>query len=138
MPDLVPPHRTGLRFDWVINFGALLNCAVILVGVIGWAITSSNNATQNGRDLAAFKSDVAGQLRDLRDGLAKQMDDMRSDVRSLPDQRAHIDGLERWTAQADARMQGLEARMSALEKTVIEIKADLAAVGQASRAKLTK
>jgi septal ring factor EnvC (AmiA/AmiB activator) len=105
---------------------------------VAWAIASAGRAEQAQKDLASLKTDVTAQLRDMRDSLAKELSDMRQDMRSLPDQQAHIAGLERWTAQDDARVAALDGRLAALEKAILEIRADLTAVTQASKAKLPK
>jgi chromosome segregation ATPase len=138
MADDITPPRGRLRFDWVINFGALVNCAVIVAGAIAWIVTGANNAAQNGRDLAALKVEVAGQLKDLRADLGQNISDMRTELKNLPDQRAKEENLERWVTQLDAKLSALDQRLGTVERSVIELRSDLNAVTQASRAKLPK
>jgi predicted trehalose synthase len=125
-----------LRFDGVINLGAVINALAIVCAAVAWLVTSSNNATQTGRDLATLKTDVAGQLKDLRADIAQNIADMHAELKNLPDQRAKQDSLERWVTQLDAKLGTLDTRLGGLERAVIELRADVSGIGQASRAKL--
>jgi Skp family chaperone for outer membrane proteins len=107
-----------VHFNNEINLGAVINCVVIGAGLVGWLVTSSNNATQASRELTVLKSDVAGQLKDLRADISNNVSDLRAELKNLPDQRADIETLKRWVTQLDTRVNALETRIGTVERNL--------------------
>lgn len=122
----------AVRFDRSISIGAIMQAAVVAIGLIAWALTSANRAEQTGRDLGAFKADVSEQIKAMRADLGDSISGIRADIKTLPDQKARADNMERWAAQLDAKLNALETRTGNAERVSIENRSDLNAISQAS------
>ena len=96
-----PRHSSGIRLDWNINLGHILQAAVVVIGLVSWAIASAGRAEQTQRDLSGLKSDVGVQLRDLRESLNKDLDGIHQELRALSDQRIRMDAAEKGLAAQD-------------------------------------
>jgi hypothetical protein len=129
-------NRGGISLDWRLNIGHLVQITLLLLGLVSWALSSANRAETAQRDLGSLKTDVASQLRDLRDGLGRDLSALNGEVRGLSDQRPRLDGLEKWTAQNEAQRQALETRLTGIERMAIELRTELNGIRQASSARL--
>jgi septal ring factor EnvC (AmiA/AmiB activator) len=135
--DAEPPHKpSGIRLDWNINLGHILQAAVVVIGLVSWAIASAGRAEQTQRDLSGLKADVGVQLRDLRESLNKDLDGIHQELRALSDQRIRMEAAEKGLAAQDGRNAAQDDRISALERQFIELRAELNSVTQASRVRL--
>jgi hypothetical protein len=129
------PNR-GVRLDWRLNIGHVCQIALLLLGLVSWALSSANRAETAQRDLGSLKTDVTSQLRELREDIGKNVDSIRQEMRGVSDQRPRLDGLEKWTAQNEAQRQALETRLIGIERMAIELRTELNGIRQASSARL--
>jgi septal ring factor EnvC (AmiA/AmiB activator) len=126
----------GVRLDWNINLGHILQAAVVVIGLVSWAIASAGRAEQAQRELAGLKTDVGVQLRDLRETLGKDLTEIHQELRGVSDQRIRMEAAEKGLAAQDGRNAAQDDRISALERQFIELRAELNSVTQASRVRL--
>ena len=88
------------------------------------------------RLLDRLRKGVGVQLRDLRESLNKDLDGIHQELRALSDQRIRMEAAEKGLAAQDGRNAAQDDRISALERQLIELRAELNSVTQASRVRL--
>ena len=88
------------------------------------------------RLLDRLRKGVGVQLRDLRELLNKDLDGIHQELRALSDQRIRMEAAEKGLAAQDGRNAAQDDRISALERQLIELRAELNSVTQASRVRL--
>jgi septal ring factor EnvC (AmiA/AmiB activator) len=132
--DEDPRIRAASAFRFVpeINITGIATLLVIIGTVIAWAVTSANHTDQAARDLGAVQTSVAAQITDLKANLAGGLQDVHSQISTLPDQRAKLDTLERRVTDLETRFNVFNDRLTAIERSEIETRADIAPLLRAS------
>lgn len=116
MPDIRRREdKSRWRFVPEVNLGAVIQAAIVLVGLIAWAATAATKGDQTRADVA--------QLRDV---ITTQLGDLRTELRQLPDQRARLEVLERWVQQHDAHDAAAARQADALAAQVGDLRDALA------------
>jgi len=129
-----PPHRAW--FNLQITATLLFSLVVTAVGVIGWALTSAGRADQALQQVADLRVSVVSERKDQRAEIEKELDALRTPVGLIPGQEIHLQNIETWinhTEQAEADQSN---RIDGLERQVIQLQVQLAAITQASSARL--
>lgn len=120
------PPRSGFRFVPEINITGLITVVALVGSVVAFVVTSANHTDQASRDLGSVQQSVGGQISDLKSNLAAGLQDVRSQISTLPDQRAKLDNLERRVTDLETRFNVFNDRLSGLERSEIETRADVA------------
>ena len=120
-------EKKGLRLDTSVNVGTIVQSASVICLALWFIVGKANTADQAGLDLKAFRAEVALQFADLK-----------SQVASLPNERAAAQQVERRISEASAQLGRDGERIGKLEQSVYELKTDLAAIRSASAIPLRK
>lgn len=110
----------------------LLFLAGFGVGVVVYVVTNSNKSDQTAKDLDAFQTTVTGTIAEIRGEVRAGITNIRTDIASLPDQRARLLAVERRLSEGDARDVAQDARLSAVERSAIETAAQVTNLRAAS------
>jgi hypothetical protein len=138
MSQTVPPGPRA-RIIWEFSLVVLLQAvqvAALLIALVYWFVVNANRGEDNQRRLAELQANVSGQITDLRQAVASGLGDVRLQIGSLPDQRARLDPAERRFTELDARQSGFDARITAAEHQLIELRSDMNAITRASNVPL--
>jgi hypothetical protein len=138
MSQTAPPVPRA-RIIWEFSLVVLLQAvqvAALLIALVYWFVVNANRGEDNQRRLAELQANVSGQITDLRQALASGLGDVRLQIGSLPDQRARLDQAERRFTELDARQSGFDARITAAEHQLIELRSDMNAITRASNVPL--
>lgn len=111
-----------MRFSPEVNLGALLQAVVVTSGIIIWAVTSNNRGEQTQRDLGELKSELAQQIKELRQSLNVSVSELRTDVRAVP---TRLDSMDKWISAHESRTSADEQRITDLERQIGEMRATL-------------
>lgn len=136
MSENVRPHA---RVVWEFNVFAVLQIiqvASLLVALVYWFVVNANRGEDNQRRLSELQSNVSAQITEVRQAVAVGLADVRQQLSALPDQRARLDQAERRIADVDARYSGLDTRIAASERQMIELRSDMNAITRASNVPL--
>lgn len=124
------------RFVPEVNLGAVIQAAIVLVALISWAATANTRSDQTRADVVQLRAETAQQSKELRDTISQQLTDLRTELRTLPDQRARLEGLERWVQQHDTavsqerrQLDDLAGQLSDLRATVGTVNGRLGTIG---------
>lgn len=115
----------GLRWNGEVNAGHILQAVVVGCGVIIWALVASSKADQTATELATFQRAIRETVGDLQRQVSQGLRDIRSDMATLPDQRAQLSQIERRLTEGDARDVAQDARLSSVERQAIETRAQV-------------
>ena len=103
----------------------ILYAGAFLVAVSGYIFNASGKADQTAKDLASLQTDmrttISGVQREVREGISN----IRSDIATLPDQRARLISVERRLSEGDARDVAQDARIGNIERQTIETAAQV-------------
>lgn len=126
----------GVRLSWEINVGTMLT-AIAMAGAFAlWLITGQNRSAETQRNLDTLQSTMTSQISELRAATTGGLADVRRQIDSLPDQRAQLADLQRrvneMTQDASSTRAGTDARLGVVERSTIELRADLNNVLRAS------
>lgn len=105
----------GLTFSKTVTLGQALQAGAILVAVIVWATTASSKADQAARDVSEFKTEMTGQMSDLRITLDRGLQNVQQQIAAIPTYGARIDQLEKNQASLGSSMGVLDTRLRAVE-----------------------
>ena len=133
MDDTSARRTNGLRINYEVSLGAILQASVVACGLVGWAVTSANRSDQAQHDLTTMQQTVSGQITDLRSLISSGLADVRAQIQTLPDQRARLDQAERRMSEVSTALGVVDSRLRAVEQSVAELNAQLGSIGQASR-----
>jgi hypothetical protein len=132
------PPRT-VRVTWELTLSSILQgvqVVALLCALVYWFVVNAQRGSENERRLTDLQTSFSQQMGDVRQTLAVGLNDMRQQLNSLPDTRARLDQSERRFADLDARHAGFDARITALEHDLIQLRGDINAITRASNVPL--
>lgn len=132
------PQPSRFRFSSEISLGSLLTGLIALIGLIAWAVTSANRGDQSQRDQIVLQAQVTEKLADLRSAVSTGLQELRTQIAGLPDQRASLVQTERRLTELEQRFQSGDVRFGVLERSAIESRADLNQLLRAAQMPLPK
>jgi hypothetical protein len=128
-------HR-GVRVSWDINVGTVLTGIGMAAALATWLITGQNRSSETQRNLDTFQQTMTAQIAELRAATTGGLADVRRQIDSLPDQRAQLADLQRrvneMSSDNSSARAALDARLGVVERSAIELRADLNNVLRAS------
>ena len=123
--DDTPKTSGGVRFNGEITLGTVLVIASMVCGAIVYIVNSNAHSDQTGHDLTTVQATVGAQITDLRTTLQSGLNDVKAEIKTLPDQRARLDQVERrmndtdqWRNRADGSLNDLDHREVNVESAV--------------------
>lgn len=130
--DEAKTESRHIRFSRELNIGHVLQAGIVAVGLIAWAVTRANSVEQAQHDYAELKTTMMSQLQQM----AKDIGSIRNDMRTIGEQRVHLENIERWINNQENRNVAQETRQNDLDRQVVQLRAELNGVTQASQVRL--
>jgi cell division protein FtsB len=132
-----PWRRNGADRQTVWQILTLALAALLAVGSAAyWVIGSVTQQSAAQHETNNRMTDVYTQLQaniaDARATCQAGIADLNTRTAPLPDQKAHLDALERWQVSIDNRLQQQDARLLEIERDVIGMRSRLDGIDQAS------
>lgn len=128
-------RRLSFRIDPGISYGNILIAAPLIVGIIysvGGRDTDLKTTQAEVAKLTAqiekLRSDMAGQIAELKTSTSEQIRGVRSDIANLPDIRATMGQMEQRLGRDETRLDALAARIEAVDKAGTQNSADLVGI----------
>ena len=126
----------GAHLSWDFNIGTVLTAAAMATALIVWLVTGQNKSVETQRNLDLLQQSMTAQIAELRAATTGGLADVRRQIESLPDERAQLADLQRRVGEmaqnGSAGRAALDTRLSAVERTTIELRADLNNIMRAS------
>ena len=126
----------GVRLSWNFNVGTLLTAAAMATALIVWLVTGQNKSMETQRNLDQLRQSMTAQIAELHAATTGGLADVRRQIESLPDERAQLADLQRRVGEmaqdGSAARAALDTRLSAVERSAIELRADLNNIMRAS------
>lgn len=132
------PPRAGVRLDYTITVGHLIQICLLLTGLASWLISSNNRSDQAGKDLVVLQDRLTGQIKDVRDTVSEGLNNVRTQIAGLPDQRANLDQTLRRLGDVEQRYNIVDKRLGEAERATIESRADLNTLMRAANVPLPR
>ena len=134
--DPAEDRPRGVRLSWDFNVGTLLTAAAMATALIVWLVTGQNKSMETQRNLDQLQQSMTAQIAELRAATTGGLADVRRQIESLPDERAQLTDLQRRVGEmaqdGSATRAALDTRLSAVERSAIELRADLNNIMRAS------
>lgn len=134
-------RRNGSDRQTVWQILTLALAALLALGsACYWVINSVTVQSVSQRDLDNRVTNEHTQLQaniaDARASLQAQIADLNNRTAQMPDQKAHLDALERWQVTIDNRLLQHDARLLDIERDANGLHSRLDAIDQASHQSL--
>lgn len=109
-------HPPRMRFDWTVTLGNLVSAFLIVGSGTAYVVSHGVMADHAQADIAALRADMGAKFAQMSDLIAAGQEDIRTQIRELPDQRARLVEIERRDERADRESTAIEQRLRALEQ----------------------
>ena len=112
------PPPNGVRLDWNTNLGHILQAAVVVIGLVSWAIASAGRAEQARRELGRAQDRCGVPLRDLPKRSARTSTEIREGLPVFRRRAPHGSGGK--GARGARRAERRRTRISAVERQLMD------------------
>lgn len=133
-----------MRFNPEVNYGALLQAAVVAVGAVFGYAALSNQSSQTARDLAATRIEFKEALGNLEKSVSASgvrteakmeagLNAIQTQIRDLPNMGAEVTQLQRRMLAQEQSQANQDQRIAEQDRRITEIAADLRSVTRSSQ-----
>lgn len=115
----------AIKFTREVSLGHLVQVAVVVGGVMLWAVAHGSAADNAMAATATIRADMTSQIIELKQTITKGLEAVGLQIAGLPDQRAQLSEVIRREDNSDQRIVAIEKHISDLEVQLARERADL-------------
>lgn len=131
-----PPRNTEERpaswFSPKIEAGHVIQAALVVVGIITWAVTSKNNVDNAQNNLSELKVTMNAEFAKISNSQDRTKEELLREIRNNPTVDRHFSDIERWISAQEAYRTAHDQRIGAIEQADARMRAELDGILRAS------